>query len=566
MRGFKTGAPYNSRFTVDGLPGEKITAIKEFGGRLFLGTLHNDSDAPQLAISDDFGDNFISVNISQISNITTLINDFAIMNDRIYMSAGNAGLFVSNDTGNSWNHIFVDSSVITPSNLRNNINTVFAKGDTLLVGTDSGLVHLFMNINGLVDSSRYLVFMEDGSSSTKVIDIKIQDYQGSDIIWTINKPISGSGTSLVGRSSDGGLSFSHYQLGINTNDIDFIGDTTLVVGENGILFSVDESDPSVNLEIIEYQDDIEVESLNSDQITTLAIKEDTIYIGTDNGLAISLDRGITYDIIRVNTDSLKADDIRYYNNDTPGILSDWFPAIGVQYIDGASARVWASSRPSIFGSDAISVYVNDEWIFVKSGFAWNFAFNGDTVFAATNTGLIWAEIESLLNNPETYEWNTVEFIDEFGEQTLLPNAQIFGVEIVGDNLWVGTSDRTVRIDLNSLSNQTPYYVVDEVTSSTEVYAFPTPFSHNSDAAIDFHFVLDEDANVTIGVYDFAMNLVANVIVNESYTAGVYPTYGSGRPTWDGRNGIGDNVAVGIYYFKLELSTGETKWGKLAIIP
>jgi hypothetical protein len=122
------------------------------------------------------------------------------------------------------------------------------------------------------------------------------------------------------------------------------------------------------------------------------------------------------------------------------------------------------------------------------------------------------------------------------------------------------------LDLNNLSSQTPYYVVDDKTASSEVYAFPTPFSHNSDAAIDFHFVLEEDANVTIEVYDFAMNLVAIVINNEPFTSGIYPTFGGGRPSWDGRNGNGDNVAVGMYYFKLELSSGEIRWGKLAIIP
>lgn len=565
MRGVKSGSTFISRFTEDGLPGGNITAIKEFGDRLFIGIINNETETPQLAISDDLGNSFSPVNIPQINSKNSAINNFAIINDRIYMSAGHAGLFVSSDSGNNWSHIFVDSSDVTQSNLRNNINTASAKGDTLLVGTDSGLVHLFMDANGSIDSSRFFVFLEDVTSSTKVVTIKVQNYQGVDVLWTINEPLTASGTSFVGRSFDDGLNFLHYQIGVNSYDIDFINDTTFIIGENGILSSIDDTDPSINVEIIEYSDDVAIESLNSDLIITMEIKGDTIYIGSDNGLAVSTDRGLTYDIVRVNTDSLNADDVRYYNSDTPGILSDWFPAMGVQYTDQSTARIWASSRPSILGSNAISVYNNGDWINVYDDFAWNFAFNGDTVFAATNSGLIWTSSDSLMNNPY-YRWDTLEFIDENGEQVILSGAQIFGIEIIGENLWIGTSDRTVKINLNNLSNQTPYFVVDDKTSSDEIYAFPTPFSHSSDLAIDFHFVLEKDASVSIEVYDFAMNLVARIIDNVQFTAGIYPTYGSGRVTWDGRNQKGDNVAIGIYYFKLETSAGVTKWGKLAIIP
>jgi hypothetical protein len=36
--------------------------------------------------------------------------------------------------------------------------------------------------------------------------------------------------------------------------------------------------------------------------------------------------------------------------------------------------------------------------------------------------------------------------------------------------------------------------------------------------------------------------------------------------WDGRNGAGDVVAVGTYFFVIEYSGGETHWGKLVVIP
>ncbi len=63
-----------------------------------------------------------------------------------------------------------------------------------------------------------------------------------------------------------------------------------------------------------------------------------------------------------------------------------------------------------------------------------------------------------------------------------------------------------------------------------------------------------------------MNLVKRVIDNEPFEPNFYPTAGYGRRTWDGLNGKGDEVAVGVYYFKVEYSTGEVRWGKLVVIP
>jgi hypothetical protein len=34
----------------------------------------------------------------------------------------------------------------------------------------------------------------------------------------------------------------------------------------------------------------------------------------------------------------------------------------------------------------------------------------------------------------------------------------------------------------------------------------------------------------------------------------------------GTNGKGEDAAVGVYYFKVEYSTGEVRWGKLAVMP
>jgi len=67
-----------------------------------------------------------------------------------------------------------------------------------------------------------------------------------------------------------------------------------------------------------------------------------------------------------------------------------------------------------------------------------------------------------------------------------------------------------------------------------------------------------------------MNLVTRVIDDDTfYPKGLYhgsDETGHNRIIWDGLNDKGDEVAVGVYYIKLELDNGDLRWGKLAIMP
>ena len=63
-----------------------------------------------------------------------------------------------------------------------------------------------------------------------------------------------------------------------------------------------------------------------------------------------------------------------------------------------------------------------------------------------------------------------------------------------------------------------------------------------------------------------MNQVQRVKDNQLFSPGYYTQAGANRRTWNGLNERGDPVAVGGYYFKVEYSTGEVRWGKLAVIP
>lgn len=605
FRGKMTGGPFIHRghesvdpvFQGDGLPGPIAKALIYFGGKLFVGTVDNQDTAYStgLAVSIDQGDTYTALSsLTEVIGPNRRILDFAVIRERLYMAAEEAGLFVSTDTGETWTKIYIDTLDTTLVNRRNVVHALNALADTLRVGTDSGYVALYLDSAGQIDSTYFHVFSDGPSSSAKVIRIKSQlfyDTTGTILdsvtIWTINRPLDTTvGTPVVFRSYRDTLSapdsilWDTMQWDLEANDINFLGDSAFVVSEIGLRFTYSGEDPTW---VYQIKDSTSNDRLDNDIITVMEVKGDTIFIGTDNGFAISNDRGESFKIYRVNTDSLKADLVVNYAKNVYGITSDFIPVLGVQYIEGEYARVWVSNHP-LLGPAAISVGLvtpvdsagypvhpdslekavgyERRWEAVyQDGFAWNYAFNGDSVFAATDGGLLFNHADTGLT------WDTIPLVDSAGNPLVHPEAAVYAVEVIGNYLWVGTEDRTVRFDLSDLSKvDLSLYVVDSTTTFDQVYAFPVPFSHSLSLGVDFHFVVEKEAYITLNIFDFAMNLVTQVIDNQFYPPGIYPAEGSFRPTWDGRNDKGEQVAVGVYYFKVEYSTGEVRWGKLAVIP
>ncbi|MFH1688143.1 MAG: hypothetical protein ABIE70_11570 [bacterium] len=611
-RGLTTGRPYISRLEEDGLPGPAISALIDFRGRLLVATYDDATDLfTGLAWSDDRGESFqsddhpVTSYNGRFAGGEALVTDFAAVRERLYLAGGANGLFVSSDSGLTWDDILVDSSAA--SSLLNSANALFADGDTLLVGTDSGLASLFLDPLGVIDSSRFHVFGEFDSSafhvgSTRVMRVRVQKFSDDDTgeldsmaYWTVNQPLTSEGRRMVGRNNPDSSLWNHYQWRAKSIDVNFIGDTAIVMGEDGIWFTSDGGNPGAKFAIEEHSGGNTVDSFGNDVVTTMEVMGDTVAFGSNNGFAISTNRGADFDVVRVNTDPLKADLVIHHlasQTAFEGLTGDFVPALDVQYVDGQPARVWASNRSTAYwpDSNAISVgqvmEVDADGEYVPLGsadsvngyvwvwdrvynktFAWNHAFYGDSVFAATDSGLVLLE-----PNETATVWTATEIPleNENGEPWLAAGTSVYGVEVQPPYLWVGTDDRTLRLRLDDLGDQTVYQVIDSTTPPDEVYAFPVPYSHAMDGAsgglLDFHFVLDRPADVTITVYDFAMNKVATVIENQPFPAGIYPSSGSLRPRWNGINDKGDQGAVGVYYFKVEYSTGETYWGKLALIP
>lgn len=589
--GRRTGGPFRSELT--GLFANAfVNKVDELDNRLFVGQI-DVGQQPRLLYSDDLGVSFTPVTVS---GLTDSIGGFAAMAGRYYMAAQSAGLFVSADSGITWDSLLIDSA--DPGSALNSVNAVSVLADTLLVGTDSGLVSLFMAANGDIDSLAILGFLEDDARSRRVIFVTTQYYNydtlagtyDSLIYWTINRPATAAGTAMVGRSPDRTAQFAFLKPDSLIYDIDFVGDTVYMVGEHGVFYSNDVKPPFFFTRLTVASSGT---SLTGEIVYDMEIDSNRIILATDRSVAVSheTDSTRTWAIYRGNLDTLTSDIVVNYTYENTlfadtaairvGLTGDFIPALAVQYRDTDRPRIWASGRPVSAGGNGLAVArfnadtngdITLHWRGINfTDFAWNFAFNGDTVFAATNAGLLWKDMKDSIDISDgsfSTSWDTLVF-NQSPDLILEPGTPVYAAAVVDDDLWLGTADGTVVVALSDFTDQTLFKAENLETPNDEVFAFPTPFRPNQGGTIDFHFTVERDAAVTIEIYDFAMNLVARPVDNVTYPAGTYhgTSAGGGQgPTWDGYNGKGDLVAVGMYYFKVAYSTGDTRWGKIAVIP
>ena len=610
-RVLKTGGSFVTPDTANGL----VTALYDFREVLFVGfadsilvdTIMTLSSAG-LSISTDYGESFVPSGPVEITGIDKNISSFLSIGERLYMAAETAGLFVTHDTGITWQKILIDSADIeSPFNSVYDMDVI---SDTLYVGTDSGVVRLNLATDGTILSQVSYFYPEDAWSSQGIRALEVHQYVDtsgavdSTDIWTVNVPPEwvGEGVYSVIRGSmldeplidtiDTVIDTTYmiqydYLPDLFSHDLGFIGDTLYVVGDYGIRSnSVPNSEnivdgPGVTVSLV---DSSSGAYLLYDAVYVMENLDGQAVFGTSSSVAVQKDSTHNYRITKGNIDPLGRDvaiNHTFLNSITiendilyAGLSGDFIPALGVQYMSSGPAWIWASGRPVSNGWSGISVgqYEPDtlfggtrlRWYNVNSeDYAWNFAFDGDSItYAATNSGLL----KNRHLGDTSSVWDTVVIVSDSGVELLGAGTPVFSVMVQDDNLWIGTSEGTIRQSLADDSDHDLFIVVDSTTPDDEVYAYPVPFRPGRGEEVHFRFVLEQAANVTIEIYDFAMSLVARPIDGVAFPAGYYENPGSDRLTWDGYNGQGDLVSVGVYYFKVIYSTGEVRWGKLAVMP
>lgn len=338
----------------------------------------------------------------------------------------------------------------------------------------------------------------------------------------------------------------------------------------------------------------------------IAVLDTQLYISSfGGGVRRSLDRGQTWEI--VTTDGRPFDALGELNHRGFSAVSDtsgniWIGTVGGISKSADGGNTWERFTPTnrnqpISGSWVIGLFNNpwDNSVWATTlravdttefnsisrtrngGLSWDLflvdelsdgtfpryvAFYDSAVYAATEKGvyksiddganwLLLPPIRDLISGEGLF---TSTFYSVATSPAMAPNHR----------LWVGSLDGMASTANSGFDWTVFRSFVSTRTDRTDpaVYAYPNPYSPiHSDRPCRFQFDIEAAGNVSIDIYNFAMERVTTLSSSQGAPLG-----GSfdRTMTWDGRDNNGRLVDNGVYFFRASVG-GEVTWGKIVII-
>lgn len=288
--------------------------------------------------------------------------------------------------------------------------------------------------------------------------------------------------------------------------------------------------------------------------------DDTVWMGTAAGVTRSLDGGQTWRNFKVRRDDT--------GMPRPGHLqADWAVSLDRHLHPDGTSVIWTGTRATTSGqrnSMGFTVDLGLTWSVTGPTAAWGFAFSEETVWAATDDGL-------LVSRDYGVTWDRVRVVDPIIGDEL--RGTFVDAEIVGDILWAGASNglgrsvdggdtwRIIQSPVKPLSVDSGEIIGEGgMVDSVRTYAAPNPFRPSRGEQARIQYSLAMDASVTIAIYDFASRRVRTLIQGENRSG--QRNHGE---NWDGRDQNGNPVANGVYFYRIELDSGRQAFGKVVVL-
>lgn len=289
------------------------------------------------------------------------------------------------------------------------------------------------------------------------------------------------------------------------------------------------------------------ESLNHRVFSVHNIGDDTLWVGTAGGINLSTDGGISWR--------------KYsFNNQNEPISGNFVVAIEHQWVNGM-LYVWASTvnalNPTEFRAVSFTTNMGASWTSTLRGeFANNIGFNGDVVYAATNSGVY-------RSDDAGKSWlGFSRFVDTRSRQVAADPAT-YATAAVASTIWVAGADGLMytRDDAEEFfgTRWTILRAAEAANTPDEAYAYPNPFSPD-DEPCRIRYRSGAKGTVSIAIYDFAMMPVRTVLRNASRTPGI-----EHDEIWNGTNDSGARVANGVYYIQLTIDDRDPVWTKIVVL-
>ena len=276
-----------------------------------------------------------------------------------------------------------------------------------------------------------------------------------------------------------------------------------------------------------------------------------LYIGTAGGVNKSIDSGVTWTNFS-------------HQNQAQPISGNFVVALGQQKWRGRE-YLWAATVNAEDENEFRAVSVSEDggysWRTTLAGdFAHNFAFDDSIAFVATDFGLY-----KSLDFGRT--WAKFPAVRDGASGEIYLSEEFFAAGVLEQTLFAGGPDglAVTNDDGATWSIQRGSVPAGE-NGEPRTYAYPNPYSpfrHNQfggDGHVRFQYQTTRATQVTIKVFDFAMDLVADIVSDKPRSAP-----GNYAEIWNGKNYRGDPVANGVYFYRVELEGEGVYWGKVMVL-
>jgi len=292
-----------------------------------------------------------------------------------------------------------------------------------------------------------------------------------------------------------------------------------------------------------------------------------VWVGTANGI----NKGILIEeITQISPNEyeiLSCIEWNHYKYPSSGISGNFVVGLARQVWRGQTT-IWAATVSTGESGEMQGLsYSRDD------GISWQTALIGERVyninakdslvFAATSSGL-WKS----LDGENWARFNPAIEKSMLNQKQILTNT-VYAVSIDDRDtipkLWIGTPD---GVALSPDVQGSTWKIYQANHDPDEVYAYPnpfSPFSHNrldSDGYVRFHIGNIANNEVKLDIFNFAMEKV----YTNTYDLNSY--YGALK--WDGRDLLGNHVANGVYFIRLNFSSSINQspgdnWTKLIVV-
>lgn len=303
------------------------------------------------------------------------------------------------------------------------------------------------------------------------------------------------------------------------------------------------------------------ENLNHRVFSIKVVNDSLIYVGTSGGLNKSTDGGISWK--------------KFNHQNQPNPISGNF-IVELDY-DYHTNTVWAASWKAVDlaeywgvssssdGGETWKTYLPNSR---AHDFGFKYTYSGQSI---TDSEVLIATEEGVLRSSNSgVTWLTNPNPIDSQTRVALPVTQYRAVETKYLNdfttdIWLGSLNGLAKINETPTAfwegNWTVYIASQQLTSETEAYAYPNPFSPNSERITILYSIGSDDAEVTIRIFDFGMNLVRTVIQNAPRIGGTSEQ----KDSWDGRDENGSLVPNGVYFYRIDVGSGDPIYGKIMVL-